>query len=189
MFCPMCQSLLHEHTLLDPHLTGYICANGHVYYTNVVEQVGVLPEANTIRPPAMDDDVQVLKYWLTDPHARKTVPDQLAVACRRIVEIVEKNLRVPRVNEPFAFCPVCGEKLLHVDSDDTYLQCLRCRNAHQFWWRGTRLHYDGDVRRNLSAELDDEFLLSLIEYYSSSDEIIKPYDPPQLQTVLKHFGT
>ena len=186
MYCPKCQSMLRDHSLLDPKLKGYICANGHVFYTTVVEQ-GVIPQAHTIQPPEIDDDIQVLKFWLTDARARERVPDQLALACRRIIEIVETDRRVEAVNEPFAFCPTCAEKLANIDSDDVYMSLLGCSNAHRFWWRGMIMHHDGDVGRTLSTELDDEHLLTLIAFYTSDDRMIRPYVHPQLRAVLNRF--
>ena len=188
MFCPRCQSALHEHELIDPSLRGYRCADGHVDFTTVVEQ-GVIPQADTIQPPPIEDDLQILKFWLTDPRARERLPNQLALLCRRMIDIVETNQHVARVNEPFVFCPACGQTLVPFDSNDVYMQGLRCGNAHEFWWRGSTVYFkEDDVRGNLSAELDDDFMPTLIDYYGGHDKIVEPYVHPQLRAVLKRFG-
>lgn len=189
MFCPMCQSDLYEHPLLDPSLEGYACKNSHLFYTTLLEQVGGIPTAETIQPPPMNDDTQILKFWLTNRHARERLPNQLALVCRRIVEIVEENHRVAKVEKPFAFCPTCSETLSRFDSDDLYMQGLRCTNGHEFWERGSTINYmKRGARANLSAELDDDYIPKLIEYYASENKWIRPYVHPQLREVLKRFG-
>ena len=189
MFCPTCQSAFFEHPLLDPYLKGYACKNGDVFHTTLIEQAGGIPTADTIQPPPMIDDVQILKFWLADSHARERLPNQLALVCRRIVEIVESHHHVQEIENPFEFCPTCAETLSPFDSDDVYLQGLRCRNGHEFWWRGSTVHYvERGVRATLSAELDDDFIPKLIEYYAGDDELIRPYVHPQLRSVLKRFG-
>jgi hypothetical protein len=185
----MCRSDFHERALLDPYIRGYACRNGHLFYTTVIEKIGGIPTADTIQPPPMDDDLDILRFWLTDRHARERVPNQLALVCRRFVEIAESRQQVARVENPFAFCPACGETLSPFESDDLYMQGLRCRNRHEFWCRGAKVHYtERGVRTNLSAELDDDFIPQLIEYYAGDDEVIKPYVHPQLRGVLKRFG-
>jgi hypothetical protein len=189
MFCPICQLAFYERTLIDPNLKGYACRNGDVFYTTLIEQVGGIPTADTIRPPPMTNDIQILKFWLADPHARERLPNELAVVCRRMVEIADNNHHVSKVEDPFSFCPTCGETLARFDSDDLYMQGLRCRNGHEFWWRGRTVNYiERGVRKNLSAELDDEYLPTLIEFYAGDDELIRPYVHPQLRGVLKRFG-
>jgi hypothetical protein len=96
---------------------------------------------------------------------------------------------IAKVENPFSFCPTCGETLARFDSDDLYMQGLRCRNGHEFWWRGRTVNYiERGVRTNLSAELDDEYMTTLIEYYAGDDELVKPYVHPQLRGVLERFG-
>ncbi len=69
------------------------------------------------------------------------------------------------------------------------MQGLRCSNGREFWSRGSTLNYvEHGVRANLSAELDDDYIPKLIEYYASDDEWVKPYVHPQLRGVLKSFG-
>lgn len=189
MFCPACQLALNERTLIDPILEGYACGNGHVFYTTVIEQAGGIPAAATIEPPPLSNDIQILKFWLTDPLARMRVPNLLAVVCRRMVELAERDQHVAKVPDPFAFCPTCSEALVRFDSDDVYMQGLRCRNSHEFWSRGGTVHFvERGLRANLSVELDDEYLPTLIEYYTGNDELVRPYVHPQLRGVLKRFG-
>lgn len=190
IFCPTCQSALHERTLLDPHIQGYACSDGDVFFTTLIHQAGGIPTADTIRPPPLNDDIQILKFWLSDGHARDRVPNQLAVLCRRMVEIAEDNHHVAHVADPFVFCPTCRQALIRFDSDDGYMQGLRCSSGHEFWARGGTVHYvDRGVRANLSADLDDDYMPKLIEYYAGDDKHIKPYVHPQLRGVLQRFGT
>jgi len=189
MLCPTCQAVLIEHTLLDPNLRGYRCANGDVLYTMLNEQFGGIPAASTIEPPPMNDDLQVLKFWLTDPRARERLPNQLAVLCRRLVEIAEHGHHIAPVQSPFAFCPTCGEPLSRFDSDDVYMQGLRCSNRHELWERGKTVFYtDRGSRAQLSGDLDDDHMRTLIEFYTRDDALIQPYVHPQLRAVLKRFA-
>lgn len=190
MFCPTCRSKVHEHALLDPSLKGYACERGHIFYTTLKEQFGGLPKAKTVRPlPDSSSDLQVLKFWLTNPYARERLPNQLALVCRRIVEIVENNHHVTKAESPFAFCPACGEALSRFDSGDLYMQGLRCLNSHEFWWRGPSLDFtEHGTRKNLSAELDDDYIPTLIEYWTGDSVWVKPYVHPQLRRVLERFG-
>lgn len=189
MFCPTCRLAFHEHTLIDPNLKGYACKNGDVFYTTLIEQIGGIPTADTIQPPTMSNDIEILKFWLADRRARERLPNELAVVCRRIVEIADNNHHVTKVAEPFVFCPTCGETLSRFESDDLYMQGLKCRNGHEFWCRGRTVSYiERGVRKNLSAELDDDYLPNLIEYYAGDEELIKPYVHPQLRGVLRRFG-
>lgn len=189
MFCPTCRAPFSEHTLLDPNLKGYRCANGDVFYTTLNEQFGGIPTANTIKPPPMNDDIQILKFWLTDQRARERLPNQLATLCRRLVEIAEDNHHITPVRSPFAFCPTCGEPLSHFDSADVYMQGLRCSNGHEFWERGKTVFYnEGGSRANLSGDLDDDYMPTLMEYYTSDDDLIQPYVHPRLRAVLKRFA-
>ncbi len=190
MFCPRCQAALLERTLLDPCLKGYGCERGHVFYTTLIEQAGGIPRADTIQPPPMNNDLHALKFWLTDRHARERLPNQLAVVCRRIVETIEDHHHVATVDNPFAFCPTCGGTLSRFASDDVYMQGLKCRNGHEFWWRGSTVSYtQSGVKANLSAELDDDGIPRLIAYYTGDDELIEPYVHPELRSVLKRFGS
>jgi hypothetical protein len=189
MFCPTCRSGLHERVILDPSLKGYACKNADIFYTTLIEQVGGIPTADTIQPPPMNDDIQVLKFWLAHRQARERLPNQLALVCRRIVEIVESNQHVAQVENPFAFCPTCGETLSRFDSDDLYMQGLRCRSGHEFWWRGSTVHFvERGVRANLSAELTDDYIPKLINFYTGDNELIKPYVHPQLRGALRRLG-
>lgn len=191
MFCPTCRSDLQDHMLLDSNLKGYICESGHIFYTTLDGQFGGIPTADTVKtlPDHSQSDVQVLKFWLTNPHARERLPNQLALVCRRIVEIVENNHHVAKVENPFAFCPGCGEALSRFDSDDLYMQGLRCTQGHEFWWRGSTINFtEHGARANLSAELDDDQMPALLEYWVGDSVWIRPYVHPQLRSLLKRFG-
>lgn len=190
MFCPACRSELREHVLLDPRLKGYACGGGHFFYSTLKEQFGGIPRAAGVRPlPGGSSDVQVLKFWLTDPHARERLPNQLALVCRRLVEIAEHGRHVAKVENPFAFCPSCGDALSRFDSDDVYSRGLRCTNGHEFWERGGTVDYtERGARANLSAELDDDYMPALIEYWLDDSAWVRPYVHPQLRDVLKRFG-
>jgi hypothetical protein len=189
MFCPTCGSVFQEHPLLDPNLRGYGCAAGHVFHTTVVEQIGGIPEAQTIDPPPAGNDLDVLRFWLTNPLARQRLPNQLAVVCRRLLENNEGVRRVAAAADPFVFCPSCSAPLARFKSDDVYLQGLRCANGHDFWHRGSYVLYvDNGVNKNLSAELDDDFMPKLIEYYVSDDKWVRPYVHPQLREALQRLA-
>ena len=190
MFCPICQFAFYERTLLDPSLQGYACTNSHHFYTTLIEQSGGIPTADTIQPPRLNSDLQVLKFWLSDRQARARLPNELAVACRRIIEIAEDEHHVAKVENPFAFCPTCGEALTPFDSDDLYMQGLKCGTGHEVWWRGRTVNYvERGARKNLTVELADDSIPQWIEYFASDeDQLIKPYVHPQLRDVLKRVG-
>jgi len=189
MFCPTCQAALIEHALLDPTLKGYRCANGDVFYTTLNAQFGGIPTANTITLPPMNDDMQILKFWLTDQRARERLPNQLAILCRRMVDIAEDNHHIAPVRSLFAFCPTCGEPLSRLDSDDVYMRGLRCSNRHELWERGNTVFYtEHGSPAQLSGDLDDDYMRTLIEFYTRDDDLIQPYVHPQLRAVLKRFA-
>src|SRR5687767_5391985 len=121
MFCPTCRSDSQEHPLIDPHLRGSACGRRHVFFPTVIDHLGGIPTADAVRPPAMGDDVQILKFWLTDAHARERVPNKLALVCRRMVVIIERDHHVANAPDLFAFCPLCGEALAGFESDDVYM--------------------------------------------------------------------
>jgi hypothetical protein len=188
MYCPTCAAPFREHVLLDPNLQGFVCDNGDLFHKTLVEQPGVLPEANTVQPPHMTNDMDILRFWLTQPLARSRLPNQLAIICRRIVEIVEHNHRVAWVRRPFVFCPLCSSELAHVPSDDVYMELLRCTTGHEFWERGQTAWYpDGGVKTSLSAELPDEFMPQMIKSYVSDEWYIQPWVHPQVRGVLERF--
>ena len=189
MFCPACQSNLHDRTLLDPNLKGYACDSGHIYYTTLNEQSGGIPTANTVRSlPRSSSDVEVLKFWLTNQSARKRLPNQLALVCRRIVEIIENKHHVAKIETPFVFCLTCGDELSPY-GDDNYMQGWKCKNGHEFWERGGTINYiEHGARANLSAELDDDYLPTLIEAWLSDYVWIQPYVHEQLRNVLSRFS-
>ena len=176
--------------LLDPSLKGYACESDHIFYTTLKEQFGGILTANTVQSlPNTSSEVQVLKFWLTNLYARQRLPNQLALVCRRIIEIMENDHHVTKVENPFAFCPICGDALSRFDSDDLYMQGLRCNNNHEFWWRGSTINFtEHGTRANLSAELDDNYMPTLIEYWTGDSVLIQPYVHPQLRSVLKRFG-
>lgn len=190
MFCPTCKSDVHGHALLDANLKGYACERGHVFYETLNEQFGGIPTADTVQPlPDGSSDVEVLKFWLTNPYARERLPNQLALVCRRIVELVENDRHVTRTESPFAFCPACGAALSRFDSDDLYMQGLRCLNGHEFWGRGSTIIFtERGTRKNLSAEPDDDEMPTMIEYWTGDSVWIRPYVHPQLRGVLERFG-
>ena len=188
MFCPKCGSSLRDHTLLDINLRGFVCSNDHVCFRELNPQQGGIPTAETIDPPPFGSDIEILKFWLTDPRARERLPNQLALACRRIVEIAEAGTRIPRASRPIAFCPTCGKTLSHFDSNDGYMEGLRCAEGHELWWRGLMLSFTEQGRRKtLSIDPDDEHLRQLIEFYTSDDQYIAPYVHSQLRSVLSRY--
>lgn len=189
MFCPTCRSDFNERTLLDPYLRGYACKNGDLFFTTLIEHVGGIPTADTVQPPAMNDDIQILKFWLTDRHARERVPNQLALLCRRMVDILERDHHLATVPNLFAFCPTCGEALVPFESDDLYMHGSRCSNGHEVWRHGSTVYYADPrgLETNLSAELVDDHLPQLLAYCAGDHEIIQPYVHPQLRAVLKRF--
>ena len=187
--CATCAAPLTARPLDDPNLRGYGCANGHGFYSIVDEQAGGIPTADTIEPPSLSDDGAILRYWLTDPRARKRVPNMLAVVLRRILEISEHGRRIATVSAPFLFCPGCGERFHPFDSRDTHTLGRECRNGHQYYEHGYTLYYEKG-RKNLSAELYDEFLAAQIRYYLT-EPLVKPYVHPQIRAVLlrhEHVG-
>ena len=188
-FCPACQSGLREKPLVDSNLRGYRCGSRHVFYTTLNEQFGGIPTADTVATlPGGTSDVQVLRFWLTDRDARQRLPNQLALVCRKFVEIAEGTGDDAEADNPFAFCPACGQGLSRFESDDLYMQGLRCQNGHEFWWRGSTISFqEQGTRANFSAELTDRDVPALVEYWLGDSKWIQPYVHPQLRGVLHRF--
>lgn len=187
MYCPHCGAGTHERTLLDPNLHGFVCDNGHRLYTPIIAQVGVLPMADTIKPPPISGDIDILRFWLTNVPARQRVPDDLALLCRLFVEMVEGNPYDAADNMPFTHCLKCGEAAEHTAAGDPYMTLLRCARGHEYWWRGYTLHYtDNGVKTTISRDITAADVPRLFGYYAH-DELVRPWVHPQLRDALVRF--
>jgi hypothetical protein len=90
MHCACCADVLEELPLLDAKRAGYLCVHGHSFFIwkepfgrrfCVPQRVPALARGAT--------DVEVLRYWLTNPVAREQLVDLLALVCERLIELVE----------------------------------------------------------------------------------------------------
>jgi hypothetical protein len=92
MHCALCAGILEEFRLLDPKRVGYVCIYGHSFFT-WSEPFGRRPCVPEKVPPlaAGATDVEILRYWLTNPVAREQLVDLLALICERLIEVVESS--------------------------------------------------------------------------------------------------
>jgi hypothetical protein len=80
----------------------------------------------------------------------------------RRIEEIQHGLHVPQLpyDEVFAFCPICGTPLVGCPPWDSWCAGLRCRNDHQFDYRGclTYIEKKRPPRLSLCPELSDEIV-------------------------------
>jgi hypothetical protein len=75
---------------MDPKRVGYVCPDGHRLFMWRSPFQRRLPEPKKVRAlPASATDIQVLRYWLTDPAASYQLVDSLAMVCERLIEKLE----------------------------------------------------------------------------------------------------
>ena len=188
MYCPQCGASLRTRSLLDPKASGYGCENGHLFYELIAPQVGLIPTADTISPPAIANEIDVLTFWLTDARARERVPDQLAQLSRRLIEHAEGRRYGGLGDAAVDYCPQCAGVQSPIASSDPYMSLRRCDQGHELWWRGRMFHFTQDgVRITMYAEHTDAYLPRMLEYYTTDHELLAPYVHPQLRGALKTF--
>ena len=212
MHCACCADVLEEFRLLDAKRVGYVCVHGHSFFI-WKEPFGrrfCVPE----KVPALDagaTDVEILRYWLTNPVAREQLVDLLALVCERLIELVERSAdggtEARRLAEAklkrlategrevdlLRFCPTCGRPLSrYFDPRDSWVTGLVCSEAHDFSYRGWRLWLmDGGGKFELWFFPGDDWLASTAddaidpsgEHWSTWESLVHP----QLRAALSRL--
>ena len=92
MHCAVCGDLLEEFRLLDIKRVGYSCSQQHRFFS-WSEPFGRRMCVPQKVPPlaAGATDLDILRYWLTNPVAREQLVDLLALVSERLIALVEKS--------------------------------------------------------------------------------------------------
>jgi len=207
MHCAVCGGDLEEFRLLDAKRVGYVCVHGHSFFSWCEPFGRRFCVPKKVRPLAAGaTDVEILRYWLTNPVAREQLVDLLAMVCERLIELVESSADEPRrladeslkrmatrgrEAELLRFCPTCGKPLsMYHDPDDSWVTPLRCQAGHHFSYRGWRIWFrEGGGKFELWLFPADDWLASTVddalgrEHESTWKELVHP----QMRTALSHL--
>src|SRR5262249_37983472 len=132
-----------------------VCEDGHSFFA------WAEPFHRTLRNPARvpplpegATDIDILRYWLTNPVAREQLVDVLALVCERLIGILESDAeaaaraqlhQLAKRGEEVTLlraCPRCGAPLSrHFDPTEGWVDGLTCSVGHDFWYRGWRLGF------------------------------------------------
>jgi hypothetical protein len=115
-------------------------------------------------------------FWLSNPHARSILNDQLAELLRATLES-RHGIDEPR----FSYCPICGEALDEYDYPDGWAKGLRCQTGHSWALRGGRLRFDASL--TIHAEQSDAVVGRLIAGWLQNT-YMEPYLPESIRRVL-----
>ena len=190
-YCPTCGLELTPYPLMDIYLLGFSCPNEHYFFKTCREVLGVESlKAKKMQPPASrgNKDFDVIEYWLTDKKARAVLNNQIAVLLRRIHETYKDDRHVSYDSSVFLLCPICTRPLETFDQPDIWVQGERCSNAHEFYERGGTIHFSFQGKReNLSEEMSDKTLLSLIDGWLKSNHLLEEQLHDEMKKIMQRF--
>ena len=158
-FCPTCGDDLNLHQCADPWAICLACEGDHRFFImpptpRAVDtaKASSFPEMSTLSPSA------IASFWLTDPHARRLLNEQLAHLLRATLE--SRHV----LDEPsFLFCPICRETLAEYEQPNIWVQGLCCQRSHCWALRGGHLFSAmANMRFELHAEYSDAAVGQLI---------------------------
>ncbi|MHB0914769.1 MAG: hypothetical protein ACYC5A_04910 [Thermoleophilia bacterium] len=188
--CPTCAAELSPYHLDDSYAEGFVCKSGHRFFA-ISHEVLSSGSARATSMPAHEgktNDLEVIRKWLTEPKFRATLNSQLATVLRRIYEISKYDRHIESEAEPFKSCPICGDLLSKFDQDDCWVQGKRCANHHKFYERGGNLHFSvAEQRHNLSTEMSDISLYSLVDAWLGKNRLLREQVHPDVREVMKRF--
>jgi hypothetical protein len=133
-YCPSCCDQLLPGECADPWAICLACKKEHRFF--IMPESPLAVNSGTAASRAFAELAgrshdAVARFWLSDPAARSVLNEQLALILRAIAE----GRRV--ISEPlFSFCSICGGELSEYESDDIYVQGLRCPTGHNWSLRG-----------------------------------------------------
>lgn len=135
-----------------------------------------------------DDDLSIIKYWLTSDNRRSRLNGQLAEMLQNIYWHYESDSPANPNRNSFSYCPVCKSKLENFEQDDIWFQGKKCGNGHEFYERGGRLNYTTDGKRtHLVCEMSDNVLSSLLEGWLKDNPLLAPQLYSQIRRVFEHY--
>jgi len=160
-YCPSCGAHLVPGKCADPLSICLACEGDHRFF--IMPQAPLAGDTATAASASFHEirgltPEAIASFWLSDPHARSVLNDQLAQLLRATLE----SRRV--VEEPrFSFCPICGNRLAEYDQPDIWVQGLRCQGGHSWALRGGRFFSTiASMRLELQAEHSDDVASRLI---------------------------
>jgi len=124
-YCPTCSDLLVAISVLDIYANAYSCAKGHRflhYYKEVLNQMSELIEDIAAVVDSTEEDMAVIKYWLTSEELRSRLNGQLAEMLQNIYWHCESDSHAMPDSASFCYCPVCKSKLENFEQDDIWFQ-------------------------------------------------------------------
>lgn len=135
-----------------------------------------------------DDDLSIIKYWLTSENRRSRLNGQLAEMLQNIYWHYESHSHVKLNSNSLSYCPVCKSELENFEQDDIWFQGKKCGNGHEFYERGGRLNYTFDGERtHLVCEMSNNVLSSLLEGWLKDNPQLAPQLHPKIRRVFEHY--
>ena len=180
-YCPTCDGNLNSAKCADPWAICLTCDGDHRFFimppaplaADTVKAAS-FPEMSTLSLPA------IASFWLTDPHARWALNEQLAHLLRAALES-RRVLDEPR----FLFCVMCGETLVEYEQPDIWVQGLGCQRGHCWALRGGHLSSAMvNIRLKLDAEYSDTIVGQLIAAWLKGGAHLGPNLHESIRRVL-----
>ena len=135
-YCSYCSGKLNSRGLLDIFVEGYVCEEGHKSHV-IIKNVGQNSAANNnqFRMCGHTKPLDIIIAWLTKENMREYLHDQFGEFLMAHLDLLngEKLNTIPLM---YSWCPICGEKLQELPTDDLYVATLRCINGHIWNCRG-----------------------------------------------------
>jgi hypothetical protein len=138
LHCPACGQPLHAAPCADPRTTCLFCPRDHRYFV-LPEERPLAQESATAsaakfpvlagKPPA-----EVASFWLSDPHARSILNEQLAELLRTILDG-----RTAAAEHDPCYCPRCARPLSDHEPPDAWIWAFRCSRGHRWHYRSRAL--------------------------------------------------
>ncbi len=132
--------------------------------------------------------MEVAKAWLSNPEYRRHIGDQIAEILRTFLEIKENIFNKKSQEErEYKYCPLCGETVNKFETDDLYVESLRCINQHTFNFRGSLwMFVDIDVLLELYQSMNYGILIKCAEK-TLTNKHFKKNVPDQVRELFLYF--
>ncbi len=126
----------------------------------------------------------IAEFWLSDPHARSMLNQQLAQLLRWILE------RPGLIDEPqFLFCPICRHSLVEYDPDDIWVKGLRCKKDHLWALRGGHFfHFTETAHIELYSDSPDKTANRLVAAWLTPNPTLETNLHESIRRVLLSSG-
>jgi hypothetical protein len=168
-YCPFCGGHLVAIKSADPWAVCLACESNHRIFIMPAQPLAVhtakaasanFPQIRNFSPEG------IASFWLSDPHARSLLNEQLAILLRAMLDrrSVPSELR-------FSFCPICAKALAEYDQPDVWVQGLCCKSGHTWAHRGGCLSANKNLA--LHSEPHDALMSQQIGFLVKGDTRLK----------------